>query len=279
MFTRDFRWLRRGVAGTVFVEITPMEIKEKAQLAIHKIEAQLNELTQLQQKGHVDEVADRVDRWYDRTKKVIDDFVSNTEAMKFEAFSPWHSLYGKKNETLFKKIEYYERKLRVIIQELETHPDSLIDPSKLIVSAEDVSQFQFVFTLLHSEIVRVSKQKFLDKHYSDSVESAFKEVNHRIKLFLRLKHGDEKDGVPLMRDVFGGQNPKILLGDLATETGKNMQEGYCHIFAGSIQAIRNPKAHENILIDKSRAIHFLFLASLEMQKLDEANIPQVGDAN
>jgi len=199
--------------------------------------------------------------------------------LKFVEPSPWNALYIKKNEALIKKTEFYERKLKVIIQELQTHPDTLIDPSKLIVSTDDASQFQFVIKLLHPEIIRVSKQKFLDRHYSDSVESAFKEVNHRIKLFLRFKHGDDKDGVPLMRDVFGGQNPKILLGDLSTETGKNMQEGYGHIFAGSIQAIRNPKAHENISIDKGRAIHFLFLASLEMQKLDEANIPLVGSSN
>jgi hypothetical protein len=52
-----------------------------------------------------------------------------------------------------------------------------------------------------------------------------------------------------------------------------MQQGYMQIFAGSMTGIRNPKAHENISIDSVRAVHFLFLASLLMAKLDEANVP------
>lgn len=34
--------------------------------------------------------------------------------------------------------------------------------------------------------------------------------------------------------------------------------------------IRKPKAHEKIEIDANRAMHFLFLASLLLHKLDEA---------
>jgi len=34
--------------------------------------------------------------------------------------------------------------------------------------------------------------------------------------------------------------------------------------------IRNPKAHANVEIRHERAVHFLFLASLLMFKLDEA---------
>lgn len=247
----------------------------KASIAIEKIESQLKELHDLTQKGHVDEVSDRVDRWYSRTKKVIDDFISNAEAQKFLPFKV-RRIYESPYERLEETIEFYQLKLKVIIEELKTHPDALIDPAKLHVASDDSSQFQFLFTLLHPEVVRVAKQKFLDKHYADSVESAFKEVNHRIKLFLRFKFGEEEDGAQLMRKVFGGTNPKIVLGDLSTDSGENMQEGYSHIFAGSMLAIRNPKAHANITIDKNRAIHFLFLASLEMYKLDEAKVPQAG---
>lgn len=41
------------------------------------------------------------------------------------------------------------------------------------------------------------------------------------------------------------------------------------IFSGAMTGIRNPKTHKNIKIDKKRAIHFLFLASLLMYKTDE----------
>ena len=45
-----------------------------------------------------------------------------------------------------------------------------------------------------------------------------------------------------------------------------------HLFAGAIQATRNPKAHEIISITPERALHFLLLASLLMSKLDEAGV-------
>ncbi len=38
------------------------------------------------------------------------------------------------------------------------------------------------------------------------------------------------------------------------------------VFAGAMTGIKNPKAHENIVIDEVKAIHFLFLASLLLHK-------------
>jgi len=49
-----------------------------------------------------------------------------------------------------------------------------------------------------------------------------------------------------------------------------MQQGYLQIFAGTMMAVRNPKAHGFVEIDATRCIHFLFLASLLAHKLDEA---------
>lgn len=110
----------------------------------------------------------------------------------------------------------------------------------------------------------MSKKKYQDGHYADSVESAFKEVNTRIKDFYKKKSGQELDGVELMRNVFSLKCPLIALDDLTTQSGKNVQEGYSHIFAGSMQAIRNPSAHANLVISDEKAIHLLFLASLLM---------------
>ncbi len=72
-----------------------------------------------------------------------------------------------------------------------------------------------------------------------------------------------------MLSAFSVNQPTIRLDDLSTESGRNIQEGYMHIYAGAIQAIRNPKAHEIISITPERAIHFVTLASLLMYKLDE----------
>ena len=42
------------------------------------------------------------------------------------------------------------------------------------------------------------------------------------------------------------------------------------IFAGAMQGIRNPKAHENLSISREDAVKRLVLASLLMDKIDEA---------
>jgi uncharacterized protein (TIGR02391 family) len=123
--------------------------------------------------------------------------------------------------------------------------------------------------LLHPKIVEVSRSRFETNHFADSVEAALKEVNNIVKVIVKQRINQEYDGADLMNRAFSLQNPIILLDDLSTETGKNIQKGYMQIFAGSMTGIRNPKAHNNITIDRQRAIHFLFLASILMYKMDE----------
>ena len=72
-----------------------------------------------------------------------------------------------------------------------------------------------------------------------------------------------------MRAAFSPKNPIIVFEDLRSASGQDVQEGYMEIFAGSMIGIRNPKAHDNISITRNRAIHFLFLASLLVYKVDE----------
>jgi uncharacterized protein (TIGR02391 family) len=129
------------------------------------------------------------------------------------------------------------------------------------------------WNVIHPAIAAISQKKFNDGHYADAAESAFKEVNNRVKEHVRTVTGNELDGAALMNKAFSLQNPVITLSDLSTETGRNMQQGYMQIFAGSMTGIRNPKAHQNLSISPEQAIHFLFLASLLMGKLDEAQIP------
>ena len=124
---------------------------------------------------------------------------------------------------------------------------------------------------IHSKIAIVSRKLFNDEYYSEAVFSAFKEVNLRVKNMVKKKTGEELDGKSLMLKAFNLNYPIIQLSDCSTDTERNIQEGCMHVFAGSIQAIRNPKAHENIVIDKNRAVHFLYLASLLMYKIDESN--------
>ncbi len=131
------------------------------------------------------------------------------------------------------------------------------------------SEYDFWF-MIHGSIIRVAKDKFEDGYYADAVESAFKEINKRVKEIVKDKTGDEIDGAGLMTTAFSLNKPIITLDDLSSQSGQDIQKGYMQIFAGAMTGIRNPKAYDNITISRERAIHFIFLASLLMHKLDEA---------
>lgn len=162
-----------------------------------------------------------------------------------------------------------EKKLQ-LLQEFINALTPKNDPLRnLIRDTAKLPELDF-WSIIHKDIIKVAKNKFEDGYYADAVESAFKEINKRVKEIVKNKTGEELDGASLMYKAFSEKTPIIILDNLSTETGRNIQKGYMQIFAGAMIGIRNPKAHENIIISKERATHFIFLASLLMYKLDEA---------
>ncbi len=116
----------------------------------------------------------------------------------------------------------------------------------------------------------VAKSRFDSGHRADAVEAAFKEINSRVKEFVRQRTGEELDGAALMNHAFSPSKPIIILDDLETEDGKNIQQGYMQMFAGSMIGVRNPKAHANTEIEKEEAISWLHLASNLFNKFEFA---------
>lgn len=135
-----------------------------------------------------------------------------------------------------------------------------------------------LWAVLHRSVVVVAETRFEAGHFADAVEAALKEVNSRVKAFVRVKIDEDLDGSALMKKAFSPNHPIISLGDLSTESGRSMQQGYMELFSGSMSGVRNPKAHANVSISKERCVEFLFLASLLMGKLDEADVPTFDSA-
>ena len=120
---------------------------------------------------------------------------------------------------------------------------------------------------LHPEILAVSEQLFRDEHRTAAVFEASKAVNSRVKKMANL----DSDGAGLMSSAFKDDQPALVLADLTTQTGKDVQAGYRFLFMGSQRAIRNPAAHEQFgEITDDEALEVLSLASLLMRRLDEA---------
>jgi uncharacterized protein (TIGR02391 family) len=156
-------------------------------------------------------------------------------------------------------------KWQVAIEKLELFLSSMLD----YINANGTGTIQAnLWNFVHKNVAEVSMKKFENGHYADAVESGFKAINKCVKDIVKSKTGNEMDGVSLMREAFGSKHI-IILDDLESESGRNIQDGYMQIFAGAMQGIRNPKAHDNIDIHKERAMHQIILASLLMYKLDE----------
>lgn len=170
----------------------------------------------------------------------------------------------------------YRRRVDAITQYI-TALESLADRLEVIALAGgtkgelNVSPADFhaaVWKLIHPMVSQVAKQRFADGHYADAVEAALKALSSEVKQIFRAAGGPDIDGVSLMQTAFSPNKPRIVLADLSTQSGKNMQRGYMELFTGAMSAIRNPKAHENVLISPERALHFLFLASMLWTTLD-----------
>ena len=126
-----------------------------------------------------------------------------------------------------------------------------------------------LWDLLHPAIVGIARQRFESGHYADAVEAALKHINATVKALVLRLTGKELDGAELMHTAFSPKQPIIVLDNFSSQSGKSIQLGFMEIFAGAMSGIRNPKAHDNIQIDRARCIHHLFLASLLAHKLDE----------
>jgi uncharacterized protein (TIGR02391 family) len=120
---------------------------------------------------------------------------------------------------------------------------------------------------LHPEVLAVAEQLFRDEHQAAAVFEAAKAVHNRVKTMTGLSG----DGAGLMGNAFKDDQPALVLADLATQTGKDMQAGYRFLFMGSQSAIRNPAAHEQFgEMGDDEAFELLGLVSRLMRKLDEA---------
>ena len=158
----------------------------------------------------------------------------------------------------------------------EAIPKPMIVPFEMLQSAvydeefldehSDEERQQDFWALLHPSIVPEARKRFRARFYAEAVLAALKVITLQIK----CRTGLNLDGAQLMTKAFAPTQPYLVFASGDTETARSIQQGYLQIYAGTMMAIRNPKAHDFVEIDATRCVHFLFLASLLAHKLDEA---------
>lgn len=155
------------------------------------------------------------------------------------------------------------RTLSVPIEQLQGIAYDL--PEEDWLNAQPLANDGF-WSLIHPAVAAEARSRFVTKHYADAVEAALKVVAQQV----RARTGLTVDGADLMHQAFSPNRPYLVFQDPIPDTQRSMQQGYMQVFAGAMTGIRNPKAHGVITLDRRRTIHFLFLASLLADKIDEA---------
>jgi uncharacterized protein (TIGR02391 family) len=159
--------------------------------------------------------------------------------------------------------------------EIRSEPaDCLTDIASLISKIGEAERASEPWwELIHPKIRLSSEPIFSDGHYTPAVLQAFIAINERVKEHVRSKGLEPSDGTALMRQALKTDGSTIRIPSPTIDSEDEIQEGYQHIFAGSMLAIRDPKAHASFRISKEQAAHLIFLASHLMFKLDEAGVP------
>lgn len=127
---------------------------------------------------------------------------------------------------------------------------------------------------IHPRIVNVSRELYVDGHYSPAAEKAVKEVESR----LREKFAELKPGMAVpskIGDVIGAlisENGAFKFCDTTTTSGKDYRRGIYSLFEGTMAAYRNPAAHANLQYEKREAMEQIMLASQLMYVLDKPQI-------
>lgn len=166
------------------------------------------------------------------------------------------------NNLVYTSIQYMTRKEADIIL-------LCLERIKRILLFKKYEQF---WDYIHPKIVNVTKDRFYNGKYADAIEASFKEINVIIKEIVLKQRNQELDGAKLMKYCFSSERPVLVIQDIISETGRNVQLGYMEMFAGAMTGIRNPKAHNNQIITREEAIRKLNFASLLMYKVDQARI-------
>lgn len=118
-------------------------------------------------------------------------------------------------------------------------------------------------------IQRVAMGLFVEGYYAESVEAALKEINIRVKSEFRKRTGQEADGADLMKKAFSPSAKVIELSQSETaETRKSEQQGYMELFSGAMSALRNPKAHANVRLEKEDAVRQLVFSGMLLSKFE-----------
>lgn len=249
--------------------LTPNQMKA----AIPKLRRRIDELRELD----VNTIQDRDEVRFDALKQKIDTtltdiFGNNTDEYRrfaignLDANSFVNSMY---ETSIYKVREGYKLGIEQAISNLQTILELF---EEKIADLGETSVGRALKALgeleIHPEIECAVAKLFRDGHYANAVEDACKVLDGLVKI-RSGKH--DLSGTELMQNVFSPKNPVLKFSDLQTPTEQSEQQGMMFLYAGTMLALRNPRAHEIIKDDPEKALEYIAFLSLLAKSLDKTN--------
>ena len=127
-----------------------------------------------------------------------------------------------------------------------------------------------LFDLIEPTLKKSVYDLFLSGNYAEAVEAGCKEINAELKRIYGIDKVGNLDGDSLITKMLSPNNPILKITKGNSVSDKNIQKGYMMMLQGMWAAIRDPKAHENIIIEKEDAIEKLCFLSMLLRKIKKA---------
>jgi uncharacterized protein (TIGR02391 family) len=133
------------------------------------------------------------------------------------------------------------------------------------IDAPSTSAVVLTIDDLHPVVRDACSKLFVDEHYRQSVLDA----SLALRNLVRQKSGRaDLDGDALMGAAFGGAAPPLVVADLSTESGRNIQRGTLLLAQGIFARMRNPYSHDNLELDAADALEMLSVISHVVRDVD-----------
>lgn len=121
---------------------------------------------------------------------------------------------------------------------------------------------------IQEELWQVIQENYENNNYSGSILDAM----HLLTETIRNKTGLEGDGSNLIGQAFGGENPRIKLNKLQTDSEKNIQKGTQEILKGFYTSIRNPRSHDKLDDKKTDADAIIVFINYMLSVIDKSKL-------
>lgn len=118
------------------------------------------------------------------------------------------------------------------------------------------------------ELWEVIQKNYDAENYTGAILDAIFKLTETI----RNKTGLEGDGASLIGQAFGGDDPRIKLNKLQTDSEKDIQRGMQEILRGIYTGIRNPRSHDSMSDDKLSTDAIIVFINYLLRLIDQSKL-------